>query len=182
MEASSVTGSSPSLNCASPNTQGRNRAGSGSYQLIRGPRSTHALPRHVQQPHRRAASASYGSPSAHRPLTPLLLGVSEPSDYCGPGSRTGRESPLGNVAGRVLLGRDDNSEDENEDSEGATGMLPYRQYENMEGDGFRRIADVDLSKLGLRGDTMFNSVRIVPATDDRAATAACKGPIEPAIT
>ena len=78
--------------------------------------------------------------------------------------------------GRVLLGRDDDSEDEDEDSEGAAGMLPYRQYENAEGDGLRRIADVDMSKLALRGDTIFNSVRIAPVTafamshppDDRA--------------
>ena len=176
-------GTSPSLSRASSSTQGRNRAGSGSFQMIRGPRSPHSLPRHVQQPHRRAASASYGSPSAHRPLTPLLLGVSEPGDYCGPSSRTGRESPLGNVVGRVLLGREDDSEDEDEDSEDAGGVLPYRQSENAEDGGFRRVKDVDMSKLALRGDTMFNSVRMAPATafamshppDDRA-TAAVKVP------
>lgn len=136
-------------------------------------------PRHMQQSHRRAASASYGSPSAHRSLTPLLLGVSQPDDYCDPISRTGRESPLGNVVGRVLLGRDDDSDDSDEDSDGAASVLPYRQYENAEDDGFRRITDVDMSKLALRGDTMFNSVRIAPATafamshppDDRASAA-----------
>ena len=168
-------GTSPSLSRASSSNQGRERAGSGSYQMIRGPRSPNSLPRHVQQPHRRAASASYGSSSAHRPLTPLLLGVSEPGDYCGPSSRTGRESPLGNVVGRVLLGREDDSEDE--DSEEV--MLPYCQDENAEDDRLRRIKDVDMSKLALRGDTIFNSVRIAPATafamshppDDRATSA-----------
>ena len=168
-------GSSPSLSRASSSAQGRNRAGSGSYQMIKGGHS----PRHMQQSHRRAASASYGSPSAHRSLTPLLLGVSQPDDYCDPISRTGRESPLGNVVGRVLLGRDDDSDDSDEDSDGAASVLPYRQYENAEDDGFRRITDVDMSKLALRGDTMFNSVRIAPATafamshppDDRASAA-----------
>jgi hypothetical protein len=157
-------GPSPSLSRASSAAQGRNRAGSGSYQMIKGSHSAHSHPRHVQQPHRRAASASYGSPSAHRPLTPLLLGVSEPDDYRGPSSRTGRESPLGNVVGRVLLGRDDESDDEDEDSDDAVSVLPYRQLENTEDDGRRRTTDVDMSKLVLRGDTMFNSVRIAPAT------------------
>jgi hypothetical protein len=156
---------SPSLSLnlsrASSSAQGRNRAGSGSYQMIMGGRSPHS-PRHVQQPHRRAVSASYGSPSTHRPITPLLLGVSEPDDYCRPSSRTGRESPLGNVVGRVLLGRDDDSEDEDEDSDGAASVLPYRQHGNAEDDGSRRTMDVDMSKLALRGDTIFNSMRIAP--------------------
>jgi len=120
--------------------------------------------RSPQSYHRRAASASFGSPSTHRPLTPLLLGVSEPDDYHGPSSRTGRESPLGNVVGRVLLGRDDDSEDEDEDSDNIASVLPYRQLENAEDGGFRRTTDVDMRKLALRGDTMFNSVRIAPAT------------------
>ncbi len=145
--------------------------------MINGGRTPNSHPRHVQQPHRRAASASYGSPSAHRPLTPLLLGIAGPDDYCGPSSRTGRESPLGDVVGRVLLGGDDDSGDEEEDSDDAASVLPYRQYENAEDDGFRRTMDVDMSKLALRGDTMFNSVRIAPATafamshppDDRAS-------------
>ena len=170
-------GSSASLSRASPSAQGRNRAGSGSYQMIKGSRSPNSHPRNVQPPHRRAASASYGSPSAHRPLTPLLLGVSGPDDYCGPSSRTGRESPLGDVVGRVLLGGDDDSGDEEEDSDDAASVLPYRQLENAEDDGFRRTTDVDMSKLALRGDTMFNSARIAPATafamshppDDRAS-------------
>ena len=152
-------GPSSSLSRASTSAQGRNRAGSGSYQSIKGGRS----PRHVQPPHRRTASASYGSP-AHRPLTPLLLGVSDPDDFCGPSSRTGRESPLGNVVNRVLLGRDGDSEDEDEDSDDAASVLPYRQLENEEDDEFRRTINVDMSKLALRGDTMFNSVRIAPAT------------------
>ena len=152
-------GPSSSLSRASTSAQARNRAGSGSYQTISGGRS----PRHVQPQHRRAASASYGSP-AHRPLTPLLLGLTEPDDYRDPSSRTGRESPLGNVVNRVLLGRDDDSEDEDEDSDDAAGGLPYRQLENAEGGGFRRTTDVDMSKLALRGDTMYNSVRIAPAT------------------
>jgi len=152
---------SPNLSRASSSVQGRNRAGSGSYQMITGGRSPHSLPRHVQQQHRRAVSASYGSPSAHRPITPLLLGVSTPEDYCRPSSRTGRESPLGNVVGRVLLGREDDSDDSDEDSDGAASVLPYRQYENAEDDGFRRTTDVDMSKLALKGDTIFNSVAAV---------------------
>jgi len=132
--------------------------------MTRGSRS----PRHLQQSHRRAVSGTYGSPSAHRPLTPLLLGVADPDDYHGPSSRTGRESPLGNVVGRVLLGRDDDSEDgdedEDEDSDGAASVLPYRQPDNAEDDGFRRVPDVDMSKLALRGDTIFNSGRMAPGT------------------
>lgn len=93
-----------------------------------------------------------------------MLGVSDPDDFCGPSSRTGRESPLGNVVNRVLLGRDGDSEDEDEDSDDAASVLPYRQLENEEDDEFRRTINVDMSKLALRGDTMFNSVRIAPAT------------------
>jgi hypothetical protein len=67
------------------------------------------------------------------------------------------------VVNRVLLGRDDDEEDDDEDSDAAS-VLPYRQPENTDGHGFRRTADVDMSKLALRGDTIFNSVRIAPAT------------------
>lgn len=124
--------------------------------MIRGGRTPNS-----HQPHRRASSATYGSPSAHRSLTPLLLGVSEPNDDYGPSSRTGRESPLGSVVNRVLLGRDDDSEED--DSDDAVSVLPYR-HEGSEDDGVRRTMDVDMSKLALKGDTMFNSVRIAPAT------------------
>jgi hypothetical protein len=154
-------GTSPSsLSRASTSAQGRNRAGSGSYPMVIGGRTPNSLPRHVQPPHRRAASASYGSP-AHRPLTPLLLGVSGPDDFHGPSPRSGRESPLGNVVNRVLLGRDDDSD---ENSEDAASVLPYRQSETPEDGGSKRTADVDMSKLVLRSDTIFNSVRIAPAT------------------
>lgn len=63
-----------------------------------------------------------------------------------------------------MLGRDDDSEDGDSDSDGAVSVLPYRQLENAENHGFRRTADVDMSKLALRGDTIFNSARIAPAT------------------
>ena len=63
--------------------------------------------------------------------------------------------------GRVLLGREDDSDDSDEDSDGAASVLPYRQYENAEDDGFRRTTDVDMSKLALKGDTIFNSVAAV---------------------